>query len=217
MKKLIVLAGLLFALFCFPALAHASTPSGIPFSELEQVVDDIAAEYVGTSTAGAQIAIVQNGEVLLSKSYGYADIERQILVDNDTVFEWGSASKTFVWVSVMQLVEQGKLDLNADIRGYLPDDFFRRLQFDAPITMYNLMNHNAGWEDYPFDLMVSSPGDVLSLEASLRRAEPLQIYEPGWVVAYSNFGAALAGYIVERVTGQPFYAYVNEHILRCWE
>lgn len=206
---------LIMSCFSVPAMAEndlETTPSGIPLSELEQFVDEYAAEYIGSTTAGASIVILKDGEVILSKAYGYADIENAVVVDTDTVFEWGSDTKLLVWTSVMQLVEQGKLDLNADIREYLPDGFFTKLQFDSPITMYNLMNHNAGWEDCYTDLFYHSADEVSSLEETLRIAEPKQVREPGAVVAYSNYGVALAGYIVERISGQPFYEYVNENI-----
>jgi len=217
MKKMILFLSLILIMSCFsvPVLAvnySGSTPSGVPLSALEQFVDSYTAEYIGTTTAGASIVVLKDGEVLLSKAYGYADIENAVEVDTDTVFDWGSDTKLLVWTSVMQLVEQGKLDLNADIRGYLPDVFFTKLQFDSPITMYNLMHHNAGWEDCYTDLFYHSAEDVLSLEETLRITEPKQVKEPGAVVAYSNYGVALAGYIVERVSGQPFYEYVNENI-----
>ena len=119
-----------------------SVPSGTPLSGLEQALNESAAKYIGSATAGGSVVLVKNGETLLNKSYGYADIENGAPVDTDTVFEWGSITKLLVWTSVMQLVEQGNIDLNADIHGYLPDNFFKKLNFDSPITMYNLMHHN---------------------------------------------------------------------------
>jgi len=220
MKKQLFIAMLLIIIICFSTVASAvenfnsqTTPSGVLISELEQFVDDYVTKYIGSAIAGTSIVFLQNGETLLSKSYGYADIENGVLIDEDTVFEWGSSSKLLVWVSVMQLVERGKIDLNTDIREYLPENFFRRLRFDSPITMYNLMNHNAGWENLQTDIFTSSTQGVIGLEEGLRKFEPKQIFEPGAFVAYSNYGTALAGYIVERISGQPFYEYVNDNIL----
>ena len=189
------------------------TPSGIPVSELEQFLDTHMAEYIGITHPGAAVVITYNGKVILSRSYGYADIEHEIMVDEYTVFEWGSTSKLFTWLSVMQLVEQGRLDLNADIREYLPDNFFRRLKYDTPITMYNLMHHNAGWGVRNTDIMTLSPHNIISLEEALRRAEPNQIRQPGTVISYCNYGVGIAGYIVERISRQPFYEYVYDNIL----
>lgn len=132
-------------LFCNvpPVLAmQARTPSGIPYTELIEHVDEYAAKYIGTTTAGASVLMVKDGEIILNTSYGYADVENKVKITPETVFEWGSVTKLLVWTSVMQLVEQGKLDLEEDIRAYLPDGFFTKLHYDKPITMLNLMHHN---------------------------------------------------------------------------
>lgn len=191
----------------------ATTPSGIAFSELEAYVDRFVEPYIGQSTAAASIAVVQDGQIVLSKAYGYADVEHRTAADPQTVFELGSISKLFVWTSVMQLVEAGRLDLQADIRTYLPPGFLKRLAYEQPITLLHLMNHTAGFEQYMFDMAYDSPEPVRTLEAGLRLAEPAQIYRPGEHVAYSNYGNSLAAYIVERTAGEPYDQYVDEHIL----
>lgn len=192
--------------------AGGATPSGIPLAGLEAFVDDYVKEYIGQQSVGASIVMVKNGQVVLSKGYGYADVEQQIPVSPDTVMEWGSISKLAVWTSVMQLEEQGEIDLNVDIRSYLPENFLTKLKYDDPITMLNLMNHNAGFEEYMFDMAYQSPEEVRSLEEGLQLAQPSQIYRPGEVVAYSNYGNSLAAYIVERISGQPYHEYVQQHI-----
>ena len=217
MRKVIwfVVFVLLISIFPITMLAAENkdtTPSGILYSELQQRVDEYAANYIGKKTTGAAVAIVKDGELIINSSYGYADLEKKLEVGEDTVFEWGSSTKLLVWTSVMQLVEQGKLDLEEDIRAYLPQDFFQKLKYDSPITMLNLMHHDAGWEDKYTDLFYLSADDIKPLEEMLTISEPSQINEPGEVVAYSNYGVALAGYIVEEIAKQPFYDYVNEHI-----
>lgn len=192
--------------------AGGATPSGIPLTGLEAFVDDYVKEYIGKQTVGASVVMVKDGQIVLSKGYGYADVEKQIPVTPDTVMEWGSISKLAVWASVMQLAEQGKLDLNQDIRKLLPENFLTKLTYDEPITMLNLMNHNAGFEEYMFDMAYQSPEEVRSLEEGLKLAQPAQIYRPGEVVAYSNYGNSLAAYIVERISGQPYHEYVQQHI-----
>src|SRR5699024_8440719 len=167
------------------------------------------------TVAGATIIAIKDNQIVLSKGYGYADIENQIPMDPEiTVLEWGSITKLFVWVSAMQLAEQGELDLEKDIRIYLPEGFLTKLKFDEPITMLNLMHHNAGFEEYIFDLLFDSPEHLQSLEESLRVAEPEQVYKPGEVVAYSNYSTSLAAYIIEGITEQPFYEYVEENIFK---
>lgn len=190
-----------------------ATPSRIALSSLEQTIDSYVAMYQ-KKTAAVSIVAVKNGETIVNKAYGFADIEQQRKADTSTIFEWGSASKLLVWTSVMQLVEQGKLDLDTNIQEYLPKGFLKKLEYDAPITLMNLMNHNAGWEDRMIDLWYLSENEIMDLGETLQKFEPNQIYKPGSVMAYSNFGVAMAGYIVEVQSGQPFYEYVNEHIFK---
>ncbi|WP_339166015.1 serine hydrolase domain-containing protein [Paenibacillus sp. FSL R5-0341] len=190
-----------------------TTPSRIALSSLEETIDS----YVATNqknTAAVSVVAINNGETIVNKAYGYADLEQQRKADTSTVFEWGSTSKLLVWTSVMQLVEQGKLDLHTDIQEYLPEGFLKKLEYDAPITLMNLMHHNAGWEDRLIDLWYSSESDIVELGEALQKFEPRQIDKPGSVVAYSNYGTAMAAYIVELQSGQPFYKYVSEHIFK---
>ncbi|WP_245976863.1 serine hydrolase domain-containing protein [Oceanobacillus arenosus] len=179
------------------------TPSGIPYSELELEIDAYARDYIGKTTAG---------ETIINRSYGYNDIENKAEVNADKVFEWGSITKLLVWTSVMQLAEQEKLDLDEDIRTYLPDGLLTKLQYDKPITMMNLMHHDAGWEDRYIDLFYLSADQLTTLEEALLIPEPVQVNEPCRVVGYSNYGVALAGFIVEEIANRPFYTYVNENI-----
>jgi len=215
MKKFTLFAILAILIVLVAPFAEATdipaVPSGIPLSELEQFIDEFAAERIGEKTAGASIAIIKDGQIVFNKAYGYA-IQDETLVDTDSVFEWGSATKLLLWTSVMQLAEQGKIDLNKDIREYLPENFLKKLRYETPVTMYNLMHHNAGWEDRNVDLFYNSPNSVPGLEESLLAWEPAQVFPPGTVVAYSNFGTAIAGFIVERVSGLYFYQYVWENI-----
>ncbi|MEK3766128.1 serine hydrolase domain-containing protein [Solibacillus sp. FSL K6-4121] len=210
--RLIVFALLFFSVSTVFANEDKLTPSGIPYTELEDRVDEYVAQYIGTSTAGANILIMNDGEIFMSSSYGYANIENLIKVTPDTVLEWGSVTKLLVWTSVMQLVEQGKLELNEDIRSYLPAGFLTNRQYDTPITMLNLMHHNAGWEEAYIDLFYKSAHEINPLEEMLHITNPYQVTEPGSIVAYSNYGVALAAFIVEQLSEQPFYEYVNEHI-----
>src|SRR6056297_3032197 len=100
-----------------------STPSGIPLSDLEKTIDSYVSNYIGKTTPGAAIGVVKDGEIVFLKGYGYADIENKILVNpNRTIFEWASTSKLFTWTSVMQLVEKNKLELDKDIKTYIPKD-----------------------------------------------------------------------------------------------
>ncbi len=195
----------------FPAMAENALPSGLSDNHIAETIDGYVSNHMET-TAGMSVAIARGQETIFQKAYGYANIDKDARADDDSVYEWGSVTKLLVWVSVMQLVEEGKIDLNGDIAQYLPEGFFTKLKYDDPITMLNLMHHNAGWEDIVIGVFVPYGEASADLGSTLRRMEPAQIYQPGAVCAYSNWGVALAGYIVERVSGMPFYEYAGNHI-----
>ena len=201
-----------FAAPVFAAPAEETTPTGIKLDELETKIDLFMEEHIGVASPGAAVAVIKNGEVAFSGTYGLSDIENNTPVTADTVFEYGSISKLFVWVSAMQLVEQGRLDLDTDIRTYLPDDFNQKWKTNYPITMRQIMNHSAGYGEYPFDLILSERTEETSLEEALLSAHPAQFFEPGSASAYSNYATALAGYVVECIAGQEFYRYQKENI-----
>lgn len=188
------------------------TPSGIAYADLQQEIDTFIEERKA-GCASVSVEVFQGNTTLGKSQYGYADMENKIAVNADTVYEWGSVSKLLVWTSVMQLYEQGKLDLSADIRNYLPKGFLKKLKYDDPITMIHLMNHDAGWQEVPFDVETQSEENILSLEEALQYYEPAQIYRPGTVTAYSNWGCTLAAYIVQRISGNNYVDYVHENIL----
>ncbi|HKZ03104.1 MAG TPA: serine hydrolase domain-containing protein, partial [Pyrinomonadaceae bacterium] len=162
--------------------------------------------------AGATVSVVKDGKLLFARGYGYADVEKKKPVSpQETLFRPGSVSKLFTWTAVMQLFEQGKLDLDRDVNSYL--DFKIPDAFDKPITLKNIMTHTPGFEEAIKDLFVPGPATP-DLGQYLRTHIPNRIYAPGTVPAYSNYATALAGYIVERVSGRPFYEYVEENIFK---
>ena len=182
------------------------TPSGIPISKLEEVIDDVTADIVGRTVAGMAVAVAKDGKVVFEKGYGYSDIENQAAVDPErTVFELGSTTKTMVWVAAMKLYAEGKLDLNEDIRKYLPIEFVTHMKAKKKITMLNLMNHAAGFDEYLIGVF-NDKDNMLDLKESLLEEEAAeQYYDPGSVCTYSNYGAGLAGYIIECISGMDFY------------
>ena len=209
MKKILSFLLLLSLCLAFPDSVMAKETT----YDYETVIDMVAEEYIGKTIPGASIIISEHGDIVFAKGYGYADIEQQIPIEpSSTVFEWGSITKTFVWVSVMQQVELGHIDLSQDIHTYLSDGFLKNIQYETPITMLHLMNHTAGFAEQLFDLRYQENDMEQSLEDVLSINQPEQVFEPGTVSAYSNWGAALAALIVERVSGQDFAEYVHEHI-----
>ncbi len=161
--------------------------------------------------AGAVVVIVKDGQVLLEKGYGYADVDKRTPVDpKSTLFRFGSVSKLFTWTAVMQLVEQGKIDLDADVNQYL--DFVIPPRDGKPVTMRNIMTHTAGFEERVMGLIGVESDGVAPLGEFLKQYIPARIFAPGETPAYSNYAAALAGYIVARVSGLSFDDYLDKQL-----
>ena len=216
MKKKLTLLFVLLATSLTVYPAELTTPTGIPLSEIGNRIDELAANYMLESTPGMAVAVVKNGEIVFSRGYGFADRRQQIPVDPAvTIFEWASISKLFVYVSVMQLYEQGLIDLDADIHTYLPEDFSRQLNFAKTFTIRDLMNHSAGFGENYINAFWETRR--IRREPTLREAIlasiPPQIYEPGTLTAYSNFGIALLSYVVREIRRQEFVAVERQNIL----
>ncbi len=196
------------------AMAAGPTGPADP-RELEAFFDGyLAAQMEARHLPGATVAVVKDGALFFAKGYGYADVAQQTPVDPErTLFHAGSVSKLFTWTAVMQLVEAGRLDLDADVNTYLKD-----LQIPAtypqPITLAHLMSHTPGFEDEGLGVFVAQPGDLAPLGQYLATHMPARVRPPGEISAYSNYGTALAGHIVAQVSGEPFEQYVSEHILK---
>ena len=160
--------------------------------------------------AGAVVAVVKDGQILTERGYGYADVAKRTPVDPKlTLFRPGSVSKLFTWTAVMQQVEQGKIDLDADVNQYL--DFKIPARDGKPVTMRELMQHVAGFEEQAKGIMsadAKSPG----FEELLKQWVPERVFAAGTTPAYSNYGASLAGYIVQRLSGESFDDYIDKHI-----
>ncbi len=184
-------------------------------ADFEAFVDGIMAAHLKANhIAGATFAAVQDGQVLLAKGYGYADIEKKRPVSADrTLFRPGSVSKLFAWTAVMQLFEQGKIDLNADVNTYLRG-FKIPATFPEPITMIHLLTHTPGFEEKAEGMAVRKPEDLEPLGKFLAEHIPARVRPPGQLTSYSNYGSALAGYIVETVSGMSFEDYVEECIFK---
>jgi CubicO group peptidase (beta-lactamase class C family) len=196
-----------------PALLASSVHEFTP-ADIGAFLDGVVPlELERGDIAGAVVVVVKDGNVLFSRGYGYSDKEKkQPVSPEDTLFRVGSVSKLFTWTSVMQLQEQGKIDLDHDVNDYI--DFHVPATFGRPVTVRNLMTHTPGFEEIVKDLFGPSSSPFISLRDYVLTHLPHQIYPPGTVPAYSNYGAALAGYIVQRVSGKPFDDYVAENIFK---
>jgi CubicO group peptidase (beta-lactamase class C family) len=192
-----------------PAAAHP-----LERTDLEPWLDGLMPYAIERGdVAGAVVAVVKNGEVIFAKGYGFADVEKHKPVDAErTMFRPGSISKLFTWTAVMQLVEQGKLDLDHDVNEYL--DFKIPPRADGPITLRDIMTHTPGFEEQIKSLIVSDAKQLVPLKVYAEQKTPVRIFKAGSTPAYSNYATALAGYIVERVSGQPFDDYIDTHLFK---
>lgn len=200
-----------------PEAKHAAVQqlgaSDLDARDLQTWLDaDMSGVMQQGAIGGAVVVVVKDGELLYAKGYGDADAAAKKPVDPaGTLFRVGSISELFTWTAVMQLVEKHKLDLDADINRYL--DFIVPPREGKPITLRDLMTHTAGFEEVLKDRYASNPASLMRYDAWLKQWVPARIYAAGEVPAYSAYGAALAGYIVQRVSGQPFNDYMERHIL----
>ena len=184
-------------------------PAGV-----EAFVDGFMTAYLEENGAvGGVVSIVENGHIVLAKGYGEDDRARHREVEaRRTLFRVGSVSKLFIWTAVMQLVERGKVDLDADVNRYL-EGVEVPATFKEPVTLAHLMTHTAGFEDHVLGLFAHDATAVRPLRDLLADELPARVRAPGVVAAYSNHGAALAMLVVEQVSGMPWTEYVETQIL----
>jgi CubicO group peptidase (beta-lactamase class C family) len=190
-----------------PAETHALTQT-----DLEAFFDGIfPLQLERSDIAGTTVLVMKDGQVLFEKGYGFSDVKSKKPVDpRNTIFRLASISKLFTWISIMQLRDQGKLDIDADVNRYL--DFKIEAAFGKPVTLRNLMTHTGGFEEMIDDIIVLDPKKEPTLRDDLIVNQPKRLFPPGEVPAYSNYGVGLASYIVQRVSGERFEQYVQDHI-----
>lgn len=199
-----------------PPPPPVTAPVTSPASEL--TAEDVNAWLDGLVPAalnsaevpGAVVAVVKDGQVVTTRGYGYADVESRTPVTGDTLFQMASVSKIPTTIAALQLVEQGKLDLDADISTYVDVPIERK--FDDPITLRNLLTHTAGFEERVGEQWTYGQNVKVDLEQDVTTDPPTQVYQPGTVPAYSNYGLILVGYIVQKVSGLPFGQYVADSV-----
>jgi CubicO group peptidase (beta-lactamase class C family) len=211
-----------------PSLAQAPAPQArtniapapqlgreapIPSVELEAFVDGV----VGTAMArdhlvGVTLAIVQDGQTILKKGYGFSNATQRVDPDQ-TLFRIGSISKTFTWIAVMKEVEAGRMRLDGPINDYLPGELaVPAIPGWRPVELRDLMSHTPGFEDRILDMFAETPAQLRPLAAKLRLDPPKRVFPPGTVIAYSNFGVMLAGEAVAHLEGIGFPDVIEREI-----
>ncbi|MBP8247751.1 MAG: serine hydrolase [Phenylobacterium sp.] len=197
--------------------ARLAPGQALPAAELEAYVDGVVKDAMDREhIAGVTVAVIQDGQVVLKKGYGFASLSPARKVNPDTtLFRVGSISKTFTWIALMKEVEADRIRLNQPINLYLPEQLQVRDQgFHTPIRVRNLLDHSAGFEDRALgQLFEKNPSRERPLAAYLRQERPRRVHAPGSVASYSNYGAALAGQAVSYVAGKPFERLIEEEIL----
>jgi len=191
-----------------PSVGHQLTQS-----DLEAFLDGMMPlQLAREDIAGAVISVVKDGKVFFAKGYGCSNVENRTPVSADgTLFRPGSISKLFNWTAIMQQVELGKLDLDRDVNDYL--DFKIPTTFPKPITLRNIMTHTPGFEETAQELFVRDASELKPLAQDLKE-HPVRVFPPGSTPAYSNYATALAGYILQRVSGESFADYIDNHIFK---
>jgi len=184
--------------------------------ELEAFADQLFADKMKKfNVNGSNFVVVKDGQIVLNKGYGFADKEKGIPVDKDTVFQIASVTKTFTALAVMQLVDQGKIDLHEDIQKYLGGIQIPN-KTGKPLTMYDLLTYTSGFDkpDSGFDVGPDYLNKDFPLKEYITKNMPTVVRTPGEAYTYSNFGFSLAGYVVENVSGMPFHKYMDENVFK---
>ena len=196
------------------AVAEDSAAPPLTRADVEGWLDGLVPYAIGTGDiAGGVIVVVKDGQVLAQKGYGYADVATRKPVDPErTLFRAGSVAKLVTHTAVMQLVQQGKLDLDADIAKYLDFPVPDANAYGKPVTLHNLMTHTGGFEELVRGLMASDPKMHMPLETYVKATKPTRIFPPGEVPSYCNYCVALEGYILQRASGESFDDYLDKHI-----
>jgi CubicO group peptidase (beta-lactamase class C family) len=161
---------------------------------------------------GAAVALVHEGRVIFSRCYGYADTGKQVPITEDTYFMVGSLTKSFTALAALKLIEQGKVDLHADIRKYIPDFSIKNLyDGEVPITVNHLLTHTSGLMiDYYAHLTAEKKYSNADLLSQLRNE--YLCFKPGSASKYSNIGYRLLGMMIEQVTGERFESYLRKEV-----
>ena len=203
---------LVLLLWCACRGAMAAPP--LTSADLDAFFDGYAPGALARGDVpGAALVVVKDGQILFEKGYGLADLANRKPVDpKNTLFRAGGVSAIATWMAVMQLVDQSKLDLDRDINDYL--DFRIPPTWPKQITLRDLMTQQSGFEEIAKDVVTDRPERMIPLAVGIRTGLPSRIFPAGQIPAYSDYGVALAGLIVERVSDQPFERYAAEHLFQ---
>ncbi|RFP08123.1 serine hydrolase [Duganella sp. BJB475] len=193
--------------------AIAAEPAPSTLAELDQRLEKM---FVQRGIPGAALALVEDGKIVLLKGYGVADKASGERVTPDTIFRAASISKSFTSIGIMQLVDSGKLKLDARLADLAPEIRFNNpWEQSDPVRLVHLLEHTTGWPDISTRVELQN-GPDWSVRRGVEFASPEYVsrWRPGQFAVYANAGPAVAGYVLEKVAGQDFAAFERDHVLR---
>lgn len=173
----------------------------------------IEKELKKSKTVGLSIAIVDNQDVVWSEGFGFSDLQNKVKATNKTIYRIGSTTKLFTAMGVMQLVESGKIDLDAPIQTYIPELKIKS-RFEKPgiITTRNLLTHHSGLPcEFVYNFYTPNLEPISTLIERLN--ETYTCAQPNTVWAYSNIGYTILGILIEKVSGENYNDYIQKHLL----
>jgi len=213
MKKIMLLASWVLILGQIATGIRAEDHTFNNSTAFEAFVDGVVdGQMKALDVPGVTVSIVKDGQVLLAKGYGLADVENNIPVSAESsIFNIASVSKTFIYTAAMQLYEQGKLDFDTDINAYLKD-FQVPATFEGPITVRHLLSHTAGFEDGFLGFLVKQEPTTLSLRQAVKKYRMQRVNPPGKYSVYSNYGINVLAVVIEDITGEDYQTYIEKNI-----
>jgi CubicO group peptidase (beta-lactamase class C family) len=204
---------------CFlVATAQAADKPVPPPQDLNQLQQQLEQLRKNAGVPGVGIALFDRSGVTWAGGLGYADVAKKQPVTADTLFRAGSITKGFVAVALLQLVDQGKLRLDARLKDIAPEiPVVNPWEESDPVTVAEVLEHTAGFDDMHFPRLYNfhEAADIPLLTVIQRSAPELKVrWRPGSRTSYANPDYLIAGYLVEKFSGEPYEKYVTEHVLR---
>jgi len=202
--------------FAFLVQFHSAVvilPSGYTLDQYKAIIQSAYAQ-LENSLPSVSFELADENGTLYRDTFGVANAEANISADNDTLYEWGSVTKLITHTAIMKLYQEGKVNFNDGIEKWLGKKFLHRTNYKDRITLLNLMNHDAGFDEVLINSYQIENKSYGSLYDYLYHVQPHQFAPPGQQVSYSNYGVSLEGLIVERVSGVEYWKYVQENIFK---
>jgi CubicO group peptidase (beta-lactamase class C family) len=214
LKPFFAAAMAIVALFANVVAAQAADDKPKPpAASLEELDKRLAETFTKAKVPGVSVTIIEGGQIVLTKGYGYADLKTKKPVTPETVFRAGSISKSITSIAIMMLVEEGKLSLDAKLADLMPE-----LKYDNPwektdpIRLVHLLEHTTGFDDITFHHYLLEGKDVPLSEAVVKYGPYKSRWKPGTMTSYCNSGPVIAGRIIEKITGKRFQDFIAERI-----